>query len=94
MRLINVETFKLKEFFGEVVPLYAILSHTWGDDKEEVTFSNIKRRSIKKARNRLIKFEGCCKQAKKDGLKYVWINTCYIKKTNTVELSKAINSMF
>jgi hypothetical protein len=94
MRLINVETFKLKEFFGEVVPSYAILSYTWGDDEEEVTFHDIERGSIEKAKNRPIKFEGCCKQAKKDGLKYVWIDTCCIDKTNSVELGEAINSMF
>jgi len=94
MRLINVETFKLEEFFGEVVPPYAILSHTWGDDEEEVTFRDIERRSIEKAGNWPIKFDGCCKQAKEDGLKYVWIDTCCIDKTNSVELSEAINSMF
>jgi hypothetical protein len=94
MRLINVETFKLEEFFSEVVPPYAILSHTWGDDEEEVTFRDIGRGNIEKAGNRPIKFEGCCKQAKKDGLKYVWIDTCCIDKTNSVELSEAINSMF
>jgi hypothetical protein len=51
-----------------------------------LTFRDIERGSIKKAGNRLIKFEGCCKQAKKDGLKYIWMDTCCIDKTNSVEL--------
>jgi len=38
MHLINVKTLKLEEFFGNGVPPYAILSHTWGKDKEEIFF--------------------------------------------------------
>jgi len=38
MRLINVETLKLEEYFGDAIPPYAILSHTWGSDSEELTF--------------------------------------------------------
>ena len=33
MRLINVETLELEELFGDNVPKYAILSHTWGPDE-------------------------------------------------------------
>ncbi|KAH8790684.1 heterokaryon incompatibility protein-domain-containing protein [Hyaloscypha finlandica] len=39
MRLLNVKTGKLEEYFGSSIPKYAILSHTWG--KDEVTFSDI-----------------------------------------------------
>lgn len=39
MRLLNVFTGKLEEYFGSAIPKYAILSHTWGRD--EVTFSDI-----------------------------------------------------
>ncbi|KAH8586520.1 heterokaryon incompatibility protein-domain-containing protein [Bisporella sp. PMI_857] len=94
MRLINVETLKLEEFFGDKARPYAILSHTWGDDKEEVSFRDIERGVINKAGNGYIKFERCCTQAKKDGLKYAWIDTCCIDKSNAVELGEAINSMF
>ena len=38
MRLINTTTLALSEFFGESIPEYAILSHTWGE--EEVTFQD------------------------------------------------------
>ena len=33
MRLLNVKTRKLEEFFNMPVPEYAILSHTWGEDE-------------------------------------------------------------
>ncbi|KAF3811171.1 Vegetative incompatibility protein HET-E-1 [Colletotrichum gloeosporioides] len=39
MRLINVETLELEEFFDEDTPEFAILSHTWG--KEEVSFQDL-----------------------------------------------------
>ena len=94
MRLINVETFKLEEFFDDTVPPYAILSHTWGNDNEEVSFRDIEEGKFEKAGIRPIKLEGCCKQAKKDSLRYAWIDTCCIDKTNSVELGEAINSMF
>jgi hypothetical protein len=39
MHLINTETLKLESFEGSRTPLYAILSHTWGQD--EITFQEI-----------------------------------------------------
>ncbi|ORX93484.1 heterokaryon incompatibility protein-domain-containing protein [Clohesyomyces aquaticus] len=33
MRLINLETLGLEEFFGDNIPDYAILSHTWGPEE-------------------------------------------------------------
>jgi hypothetical protein len=39
MRLLNVFTGKLEEYFGSEMPRYAILSHTWGRD--EITFADI-----------------------------------------------------
>jgi hypothetical protein len=40
------------------------------------------------------KIEYTCHQAIQDGLHHVWIDTCCIDKTNSTELSEAINSMF
>jgi hypothetical protein len=94
MRLINVKTLKLDEFLDDKVPPYAILSHTWGKDSEELTFRNVEAGDIDKPGVGSIKFRGCCKQAEEDGLGYVWIDTCCIDTTNLVELSGAINSMF
>ena len=90
----NVETFKLEEFH-EAPPAYAILSHTWGEDNEEVFFRDVQEEKFAKdGRTLPIKLDGCCKQAKEDGHKYIWIDTCCIDKTNSVELHEAINSMF
>ncbi|RYP23458.1 hypothetical protein DL767_008815 [Monosporascus sp. MG133] len=94
MRLINVKTSKLEEFLDYKTPPYAILSHTWGDDREELTFRDVEEGRIDKPGVGSVKFQGSCRQAEKDGLGYVWIDTCCIDKTNLVELSEAINSMF
>ncbi|KAE8332573.1 heterokaryon incompatibility protein-domain-containing protein [Aspergillus sergii] len=93
MRLINVQTFALEEFFNEQVPPYAILSHTWGNDEDEVSFRDITEGNTENA-NWPIKFKGCCERAQKDGFTHAWIDTCCIDKTNSVELGEAINSMF
>ncbi|RYP73656.1 hypothetical protein DL771_003544 [Monosporascus sp. 5C6A] len=92
MRLINVITRKLESFVGKGVPPYAILSHTWGKDDEELSFRDIQTGNIEKVGK--IKLEGCCEQAKQDNLGYAWIDTCCIDKTNAVELGEAVNSMF
>ncbi|KAK1242942.1 hypothetical protein MKX08_005754 [Trichoderma sp. CBMAI-0020] len=94
MRLINAKTFAIEEFPDFCVPPYAILSHTWGSDSEELSFRDVEARNIEKPGIGAIKFRGCCQQAIKDGIKYAWIDTCCIDKTNLVELSESINSMF
>ncbi|KAE8370900.1 HET-domain-containing protein [Aspergillus caelatus] len=94
MRLINVQTFQLEEFFNEQVPPYAILSHTWGNDDDEVSFRDITEGNTGDASCWPIKFKGCCERAEKDGFTHAWIDTCCIDKTNSVELGEAINSMF
>ncbi|EHK46048.1 hypothetical protein TRIATDRAFT_292246 [Trichoderma atroviride IMI 206040] len=94
MRLVNAKTFAIEEFPDFCVPPYAILSHTWGSDSEELSFRDVEARNIEKPGIGAIKFRGCCQQAIKDGIGYAWIDTCCIDKTNFVELSEAINSMF
>lgn len=98
MRLINSKSLEMEEFigrgippFGYGIPPYAILSHTWG--KEEVTFQDMQG---SEAQNKagFSKILSCCEQAKRDGLEWVWIDTCCIDKTSSTELSEAINSMF
>ena len=41
-----------------------------------------------------LKIIGCALQAEKDGVEHIWCDTCCIDKTNSTELSEAINSMF
>ncbi|KAI3540569.1 HET domain-containing protein [Colletotrichum filicis] len=90
MRLLNVETRRLQEFFGEV-PRYVILSHTWGND--EVTFQDLDRSDHTKKRG-YTKIDGICCLAARNGFKWVWVDTCCIDKTSSAELSEAINSMY
>jgi hypothetical protein len=83
-----------KDFSGDgPIPPYAILSHTWGKDDEEVTFEDITNGTGEdKPGYEKIRF--CGEQARQDGLQYFWIDTCCIDKTNKAELSRSINSMF
>ncbi|KAH6868034.1 heterokaryon incompatibility protein-domain-containing protein [Alternaria rosae] len=91
MRLLNVNTRQLEEFFGDAIPPYAILSHTWGN--EEVILQDLSREGHQQKQG-YAKIEGCCQQAIKDGLAWVWVDTCCIDKTSSAELSEAINSMY
>ncbi|RMZ81359.1 hypothetical protein DV738_g2165, partial [Chaetothyriales sp. CBS 135597] len=82
-----------KDLNDASIPAYAILSHTWGDDEDEVTFEDLESESWKdKAGYAKIRF--CGEQAKKDNLEYFWVDTCCINKKNFTEVNKAINSMF
>lgn len=96
MRLLRIGDdgeFSLREFLNDDAPPYAILSHTWGADNEEVTFRDIReRRGEKKAG--YSKLEFCARRAAKDGLRYFWVDTCCIDKSSSAELSEAINLMF
>ena len=77
----------------ENIPPYAILSHTWGPDDDEVTFDDLKNElGNSKANYKKIHF--CGEQARKDNLQYFWVDTCCIDKKNAVEVGAAINSMF
>jgi hypothetical protein len=92
MRLINVKTFQLCEFFGDDIPPYAILSHRWGE--EEVSFQ-VFSGSLLKARvlNGYRKIQYCADQADRDKLEWCWVDTCCIDKRSSSELSEAINTM-
>jgi hypothetical protein len=96
MRLLELKNhgeFSLtKDLIGNIPP-YAILSHTWGADTEEVSFKDLISGTGKsKAGYGKIRF--CGEQAGRDGLQYFWVDTCCIDKSNNNELSEAINSMF
>lgn len=91
MKLLRVETIQVESFEGNETPRYAILSHTWGH--EEVSFQQIHHPNALNQAG-YAKIRGACQQAIKDGLQYVWIDTCCIDKTSNSELSEAINSMF
>jgi hypothetical protein len=99
MRLLQVNhaegTFTLtrKLFDGEVPP-YAILSHTWGSDDDEVLFEHIKTNHIDRTCGGYAKLELCARLVKRDGLGHFWIDSACIDRNSSAELSEAINSMF
>ncbi|KAI1777389.1 heterokaryon incompatibility protein-domain-containing protein [Hypoxylon cercidicola] len=95
MRLINATTLKLEKIPDSRRVKYAILSHSWDPDSEdEVTFQDMQDEAIAKTKSAYAKIEESCKLARKENLDYVWIVTCCIDKSSSVELSEAINSIF
>lgn len=84
--------FRLKCVDDDHPPPYAILSHTWKEG-QEVTFKDL----IDGAgtdKTGFDKLRFCCEKAAADGLEHFWVDTCCIDKSDSVELSTAINSMF
>ena len=104
MRLIDTETLQLHQY-GSNLPDYAILSHRWRDGPEgEATLQRFENF----VKNREIHSDGAvsaveagiqkvlvfCDIAKRQGYEWAWVDTVCIDKTNVVELSEALNSMF
>ena len=85
--------YSLTEFIGDAIPRYAILSHTWDADHDEVTLADLEKGTgTSKAGYRKLQF--CADQAAKHGLRYFWVGICCIDKASSAELTEAINSMF
>jgi hypothetical protein len=95
LRRCDAGEFSLTEHMrGEdTTPPYAILSHTWGADPDEVTFEDMTN-GTGKGKVGCEKIRFCGEQARQDGLQYFWVDTCCIDKANKAELTHAINSMF
>ncbi|KAI1676385.1 WD40 repeat [Pyrenophora tritici-repentis] len=96
MRLLRYEEdgrLTIASFDDNAIPQYAILSHTWGADAEEVTIADLAEGGgMHKPGYKKIRF--CGEQAQQDGLQYFWVDTCCIDKSDKAELSSAIQSMF
>ena len=96
MRLLKIEEngeFSLtKDIIYPTMP-YVILSHTWGEDDEEVTFEDLKDGSGKTKKG-YKKLRFCGQQAARDGLQYFWVDTCCINKSRDTELSKLSTPCF
>jgi hypothetical protein len=96
MRLLSANadgSFSLTSFIGNNIPSYAILSHTWGANDQEVTFQDMTN-AVGSSKMGYRKIQFCGDQAVKDGLQYFWVDSCCIDKSNSTELSMCINSMF
>jgi hypothetical protein len=95
MRLLNANTYEVREFFSNI-PRYAILSHTWSEEsKDEISYQDIG--NLDQARQKahaFSKIEWCAHYAISKSLQWIWVDTCCIDKSSTTELSEAIISMY
>ncbi|KAF2820786.1 HET-domain-containing protein [Ophiobolus disseminans] len=96
MRLLHYgesDKLSIHSFDNSNIPRYAILSHTWGTDGDEVSFADLQTGGgkTKPGYNKIL---FCGEQARHDGLQYFWIDTCCIDTTDKAEHSQAIQSMF
>ncbi|KAL4072382.1 heterokaryon incompatibility protein-domain-containing protein, partial [Scleroderma yunnanense] len=88
------------EFYHHELPAYAILSHRWIEPevnlKEMAKLAKMGKHEQDRIRQRLgyKKILNACEQAKRDGYKWLWADTCCIDKRSSTELSEAINSMY
>ena len=77
------------------VPPYAILSHTWEDEQDEISYTDISgASSLMRKKAGYKKIALCALEARWRGLDYIWVDTCCIDKSNEAELDYAINHMF
>ena len=91
MRLLNFNTFGLREFIESERPPYIILSHTWG--AEEVSLQELHNPNIE-SKAGYVKILNFAQKGKDNGFEWGWVDTCCIDKTSSAELSEAINSMY
>jgi hypothetical protein len=73
---------------------YATLSHTWREDGNEITFGDLKAGTAKAKEDVYKKLKFCGDRAAQDRLKYFWVDTCCINKSDVIEVQHAINCMF
>src|SRR5690349_16226578 len=93
MRLLNIEDMALELFPDPPdasIPDYAILSHRWG--AEEITFEDMRDPTAEEVRRKLgwKKIKQSCRLATDVGFKYIWIDTCCIKKADKEELTNTL----
>lgn len=75
LHILDDGSFSLVEFTGQDIPPYAILSHTWGADNQEVTYQDMMQRTGL-GKLGFDKICACARQAAADGLAYFWVDTC------------------
>ncbi|KAK0710543.1 hypothetical protein B0T21DRAFT_376757 [Apiosordaria backusii] len=81
MRLLHTSTYAMEEFVGEIIPKYAILSHTW--EGKEVSLRDMEQPDLLQKLEHPPspawgKIKNACKQARQDLWDYIWIDTCCI----------------
>lgn len=76
----------------EVIPPYAILSHTW-EEGQEVAYQDFADGNTS-GKSGYEKLSFRAEKSKEAGLSHFWVDTCCIDKRNSVELQEAIESMY
>lgn len=96
MYLLNTTTLRLRRFPNSKTVRYAILSHRWGKNADEITFDDIQMedRAELEQRKGWDKIVDTCAKARWQGLEWAWIDTCCIDRNNAAELADAITHMF
>lgn len=104
MRLLRADALLFEEFIGEDILEYAILSHCWEQEQDELSYQDmcrvIKHSSTTlgtghiRGKRGFYKIRSFRRKALEDGYKYVWADTCCIDKSSSAELQEAINSMY
>ena len=98
MRFLNTRTLEFEQVADSELHLednqYAILSHRWGANEDEVSFEDVRLSKDFSNKKGFQKLEGFRKEASSANCRYGWIDTCCINKGDSSELSEAINSMY
>ncbi|KAK5710585.1 hypothetical protein LTR15_012914 [Elasticomyces elasticus] len=95
MRLLNVDTFRFKEFHREIdVPQYVVASHRWLVGMEAM-IDDIEHRKNTDTKG-YEKVEGFAKYVREhiSGVDWLWIDTCCITQHSVKEVDEAVRSMF
>ncbi|TBU34187.1 heterokaryon incompatibility protein-domain-containing protein [Dichomitus squalens] len=108
MRLLNTFTGAFESFDDPRAVRYAILSHVWqlaSDHGQSAELSYQQLLALQDSAADPVdlfdklsavapKVYHACQVAKRDGFRYIWIDSCCIDKASSAELTESINSMF
>ncbi|KAF3801853.1 Vegetative incompatibility protein HET-E-1 [Colletotrichum gloeosporioides] len=110
MWLIDTNNLRLVGVQGDPQEDYAILSHTWGADEVTFSVFQALNAATENGSSSALddiggqigvtttagyrKIKNSAEIARKQRLKYLWVDTCCIDKTSSAELSESINSMY
>jgi hypothetical protein len=75
MHLLRTDTdgrLSLETFYGESIPPYTVLSHTWGRDEDEVSYHDLKYGGGALDKPGYKKLDFCAHETDTDELEYFW----------------------
>lgn len=76
------------------IPPYAVLSHTWQTNQEVTHWDMVTDNDKARGKAGYGKLCFFTQQAKRDGLNYIWVDTCCIDRSSSSEIQEAIDSKF